>query len=290
MIKLLSFTACLFVLSLTPAFGQPVPAPPRQPPADFQERLHQIVNSTDPNAPQPPALTQFSLDFAGGTPSEFMAAIEKALGKPLNVIINHEDEDVPIPPLKMNSVTLPQLFKALQAVSRKTVAVSSGFGFQNYSQFVSAYGFTTDDNPVTDTSIWYFHVERPSMPPVISTQKVCQFYSLSIYLDRGFTVDDITTAIQTGWKLSGQTDLPELNYHKETKLLIAYGDPAKLRTIDQVLNALPNQKAIHSSDTWDQMSSKIQKLQGEFDQLKNEVHASTNSVGASPSAEEKTGK
>jgi hypothetical protein len=295
--KLLGFTACLFVLNMTPAFGQPVPAPPPQSPAPFQTRLHQIVKYEDPNAPQPPALTQFSLDFPGGSPSELVAAIEKALGKPLNVIINHEDEDVSIPPLKMNNVTMPQLFKALEAVSRKTVAVSTssfpngGGGFNSYSQFVSSYGFTTDDNPVTDTSVWYFHEDRPSLPPIISTQKACKFYSLSVYLDRGFSVDDITTAIQTGWKLSAQTDLPELNYHKETKLLIAYGDPDKLKTIDQVLIALPNQKAVHSSDTWDQVTAKIQKLQEEFDQLKNEAHASTNSSpGAGAPVEEKTGK
>ena len=35
----------------------------------------------------------------------------------------------------------------------------------------------------------------------------------------------------------GDTNLPELNYHKETKLLIAYGEPSKLKTIELVLQA-----------------------------------------------------
>jgi hypothetical protein len=63
-------------------------------------------------------------------------------------------------------------------------------------------------------------------------------YLLTPYLDRGLTVDDITTAIQTGWKMLGYSPTPELSFHKETKLLIAVGDPNQLETIDRVLSAL----------------------------------------------------
>jgi len=62
-------------------------------------------------------------------------------------------------------------------------------------------------------------------------------------------VDDITTAIQTGWKMMGyreklagfvpgNNDAPTISFHPQTKLLIAVGDPAKLETIDAVLQAL----------------------------------------------------
>src|ERR1041385_5181360 len=41
-----------------------------------------------PPSPQSTAgLTRFSLDFPGGTPRELAAAIQKASGKPLNVIV-----------------------------------------------------------------------------------------------------------------------------------------------------------------------------------------------------------
>jgi hypothetical protein len=283
--KILCLAASLLALNLVPAFGQPPGSPPM--PRRFMPG--------ELNAPATPQLTKFSLDFPGGTPSQFVEAIQKAMGKPLNVIINKEDEDVNIPPLKMDDVLLTQLFNALEATSRKVVAVSSGNtggfgGFNSYSQFVSSYGFKTDDSPVSDTSVWYFHVERPSMPPVISTQKSCQFYSLSDYLDRGFTVDDITTAIQTGWKLSGETSPPELNYHKETKLLIAYGEPSKLKTIEQVLVALPAQKAIRTRTQMDQMQSQIQDLQKEVEDLKKAASAPVTPPGATTPQLEKSGK
>jgi hypothetical protein len=212
----------LLVISLTPVWGQPSPKP----------------------ATDTPALTKFNLDFSGGTPTQLVKAIEKAMGKPLNVIIPTEDADVQLPPLKMNDVDVAQLFKALEAASIKQIAVVSGtyysgYGSQNssYSTFVTSYGFKTEGK-LSDNSVWYFHADKPSLPPMVSTQKICRFYSLAPYLSCGFTVDDITTAIQTGWKMSGDASLPQLNYHKETKLLIAFGEPGKLDVIDTVLKAL----------------------------------------------------
>ena len=204
-----------------------------------------------------PSQTQFSLDFPGGTPRQLVKAIEKAMGKPLNVIINKDDENLELPSLTMNNVYLPQLFDAMEAASQKVVAVNNnpsaspgrgGFGAYSYSQFSSGYGFkSTDKN--NDSSVWYFHVEKPSLPPVVSTGRVCQYFSLAPYLSRGFTVDDITTAIQTGWKMSGETATPDLNYHKETKLLIAFGEPRQLSTITEVLNTLPESNAAENDSS-----------------------------------------
>jgi hypothetical protein len=215
---------------------------------------------------KPGLQTQFSLDFPGGTPAQLVKAIEKATGKRINVIINKEDENVELPPLKMDDVFLPQLFTALEVASRKLVAVSTGMG-GSYSQFTTSYGFKSSDD-MTDTAVWYFHVEKPNLPPIISTEKVCQFYSLSPYLDRGFTVDDITTAIQTGWKMAGVTPTPDLNYHKETKLLIAYGEPGKLATIQQVLQTLPSV----NQEFWRQANDRIRELQTQVDRLTKQLN------------------
>jgi hypothetical protein len=114
---------------------------------------------------------------------------------------------------------------------------------------------------VKDSSIWYFHAEKPSLPAVISSEKVCRFYSLAPYLERGFTVDDITTAIQTGWKMSGDITVPELKYHKETKLLIAFGEPDKLATIESVLKTLPTSNATRTE--LDNMQTALDRLQKE---------------------------
>jgi hypothetical protein len=261
---------CLFALTLTPVFGQPVaPASQLPPPGgqNFQQRLQTIINRANPSQDPAPVLTKFNLDFPGGTPAELVKAIEKAMGKPLNAIIPTEDADIPLPSLKMNDVVTPQLFTALEAASRKTVEIQN---FPNsYTQYNLDYGFRTADGPISDTSIWYFHAEKPNLPPVISTEKVCRFYPLEVFLNRGFTVDDITTAIQTGWKMAGATPPPELNYHKETKLLIAFGEPRELDTISSVLQSLPS-----SSSTRDEIGSlneQIRQLSVQVNQLAKKI-------------------
>jgi hypothetical protein len=241
----LALVPILTTLALTPAFAQLQPAPP---PAQL---VRQGVPVSD--ASKPPELTRFSLDFGGGIPEELIVAIEKAMGKPVNAIIPEEHAQVRLPPLKMSNVNLPQLFEALALASSKTETYLSrsasgyGVGAPSYHQTRTSFGFRTESKPVSDDTIWYFYVDKPVLPPPTPPVMVCRFYSLAPYLDRGLPVDDITTAIQTGWKMLGDKDTPTINYHKDTKLLIAVGEASKLETIDAVLKALQS-----SPDTVDQ--------------------------------------
>ena len=317
--KSIVLAASLLALTLTPVIGQqpstpPAPvlppssprlyAPPSAPqPSNqepFHERLQQIINRANSDQNQPPALTKFNLDFPGGTPKELVAAIEKAMGKPLNAIIPDESEETKIPALKMSNVDVPHLFNAVVNMSYKYAprdfGGGGGFGGQP-RDVVSSYGFETRDGDMSDDSIWYFFVYKaPTQQAPPPPQKICQFYSLSPYLDRGFTVDDITTAIQTGWKMAGVTPTPELNYHKETKLLIAFGEPDKLKTIQNVLQTLPTSNATRNEldkleKGMDKLTDIVGTLQGEVarhDIKLNQIPMSAPSTSKTP--EEKSGK
>jgi len=175
-------------------------------------------------------LSTFNIDFPGGTPKELVAAIQKANGKPLNVIVPPEFADIQLPPLKMNSVNVNQLFRALESASLR---IDSYAPYVGGPQRTSGYGFRTEGN-ITDDSIWYFHVDKAST----HAEKISRFYALAPYLESGLKVDDITTAVETAWKMAGEKSPPEISFHKDTKLLIAVGEPEKLQTIDSVLQAL----------------------------------------------------
>jgi hypothetical protein len=251
----------------------------------FQERLQAIQQAASPQS-EAPSLTKFNLDFTGGPPELLVKAIEKAMGKPLNVIIPTEAAQEDLPPLKMNDVVVPQLFTALQVASRKTVAVSTGAFGGSYTTQTISYGFNTADSPVTDASIWYFHADKPSLPPMVSTEKVCRFFSLEVPLNRGFTVDDVTTAIQTGWKMSGINPPPDLNYHKDTKLLIVFGEPGELNTVDSVLQTLPSAKETRVQE--DNLEKVINQLKMDVAELKQKV--APPAASAAPAPAEKSGK
>jgi hypothetical protein len=295
--KSIYLVASLLALNLTLVFGQPAtPIPASQPPSTFAERLAAVNARAAAEQANAPALTKFNLDFPGGTPAQLVKAIEKAMGKPLNAIIPTEDADLQIPPLKMNDVVVPQLFAALHAAGSKQVQVQNMPG-GSYHYRTLSYGFSTSDNTVTDSSIWYFKADKLDETPVAPIQKVCRFFQLSAYLNRGFTVDDITTAIQTGWKMAGETPNPELNYHKETKLLIAFGEPAKLNTIQYVLDSLPASSI--SQNELNIMQNHISDLQREvelLDKRRQEAELRLNKLSTQSPApvaspiEEKTGK
>jgi len=217
---------------------------------DFQQRLDQIQNASKPNDN---ALPRFDLDFPGGTPKELVKAIQKASGKPLNAIILNEDANLQLPPISVKNVTVPQLFHSLELISEKaenqiTGSYSGpygGVGAQyTYQTMQTRYGFRTDGVP-TETSIWYFHRDKALQPPQPSAKPLplaCRFYQLSPYLEAGYKVEDITTAIETGWKMLGEMNPPKISYHKDTKLLIAVGEESKLGLIQDVLSHLVIEK------------------------------------------------
>ena len=206
------------VLSAQSALGQ---APPRR-------VLPQNITTLAVGEPDQPKLQRFDLNFPGGGPEALVAAIEKATGKPLNAIVPSEERNVQLPPMKMTNVTVPELFEALKMASTKLEMLPG----QN---FLVSYGFETRGRG--EDAVWSFHSEKPR--PL----DVCRFYQLAEYLDN-FTIEDITTAIQTGWELLGVKPTPRLKFHPETKLLIAVGQPQELQTIEDVLSqlrkALPN--------------------------------------------------
>jgi len=283
--KILCLAAGLLALNLTPASGQPT---------FEQQQIIQNAQKLETARKQKEAetaLTKFNLDFPGGTPKELVAAIEKATGKPLNAIIPDETADTKIPALKMSNVDVPRLFNAVVNMSYKYAPRNfggggggGGFGSQP-RDVVSSYGFETRDGNISDDSIWYFFVYKaPTQQDPPPPQKICQFYSLSPYLDRGFTVDDITTAIQTGWKMAGVTPTPELNYHKETRMLIAFGEPNNLQTIQQVLQTLP--ATTTSRREISDMENQIRDLMGQVAQLRKQMSPPLSPV----SPAEKSGK
>lgn len=228
--KILVCLCSTFLLVNQLAFGQAQPIKPLLPESASSQATK-------------PVLTKFDLDFPGGYPLELVKAIEKASGKPLNAIVPDGFQNLRLlPELKMNGVDVAQLFAALQAASLKNVTyvtgtyATGGLGGRERpitQSMISTYGFKTQGTP-TDDSIWYFYYETPSVVP---EPIICRFWQLESYLTK-HKIEDITTAIQTGWKMLGESSPPTMNFHADTKLLIAVGQEEKLKLIDSVLREL----------------------------------------------------
>jgi hypothetical protein len=211
-------------------------------------------------------LQRFDLDFPGGTPDQFVAAITKAMERPLNAIVPNDRKNAAIMPIKVFGVTVPELFSALEAASaaERPLVTTSGNGSKNVQFRTVSMGFRPNVNNITDETVWSFYSTQPT-PEFLQalgesrqTEQVCQYFQLAPYLV-DHSVEDITTAIQTGWKMLKITPMPQLSFHEETKLLIAVGQAAQIAQIPQVLEQLQRDNTA--------AATKIGKLQSEVTEI-----------------------
>ena len=216
LVALAGFSACGWGQN---AFGQ-------------QTMAYEDIAIASPPSGEKPSLTRFDLNFPGGSPRGLVQAVEKASGKPLNLVIPIGSATTELPPLKMRGVTVPELFHALQMASQNTSSSAPRLYGNRAMSGINAlfYTFQTADKVPNDSSVWSFSSQSQEEP------RAARFWQLSPYLN-DYTVDDITTAIETGYKMLGDSP-PAINFHKDTRLLIAVGEQGKLGLIDAVLEQL----------------------------------------------------
>lgn len=218
-------------------------------PTNFQENTRQARSqqqfATHTAAGAPGAAEsskRFNLTFNGGTPAEFIEAINDQGDLNVNVIIRREDANERLPPLEVRDVTVPQVFEAVSMANSKPISIVVGYRMTGgvpqamTQQFVTEQVFRTGDRRPSESSIWYFYVNRP---PEIPKEKLAiptnvQIYQL-VYLLDNYSIGDITTAIKTAWELMESPITPEIMYHEETKLLVARGLESHFQIIDTII-------------------------------------------------------
>ena len=90
---------------------------------------------------------------------------------------------------------------------------------------------------VPDESLQWFPVDNVWILQSGSDRRSSQVFYVGHLLSK-FKVEDITTAIQTTWKLAGKDSKTELKYHQDTQLLIALANKPQLETVTEVLREL----------------------------------------------------
>jgi len=226
-------TTILSLLTASALVAQDLPLPKASSPEKSGASLSET--SSEP--------ARFDLNFPGGTVKEFVTALDKALGKPVNVVIPAGSEKTEIPSVVVSRVTVPALLDALSHSSRHQVAVPTPGptgGVNSYQYKEIGFVFETRDRDSADP-VWAFIVTNPPDVPSerpAAPAPVVRYFPIAEYLSH-FSVEDITAAINSGWNLMGGTDhVPSIRFHEETSLLICAGTKAQLELIPQVLEGL----------------------------------------------------
>jgi len=159
----------------------------------------------------------FNLSFPGGTPKEFVEAVNQAAARsirdprPINLLVPGDLADVKIPPMELRAVNATTLFESLSLLARSS---PDGLEWRSSSENVWVLGRRADN------------------------RKTQAFYVGNLL--QKFKIEDITTAVEATWKLGTHNPeaAPELKYHKDTQLLIARAYPAQLTIMSEVISQL----------------------------------------------------
>jgi hypothetical protein len=179
-----------------------------------------------PNSPDAP---KFSIDFPGGTPGALIDFLKEAIGTTPNIMVAQSLEDVRLPAFKLQEVTLEDLFLALNGIASENIGARWQLSGSREPIWVlnptPPSGFDANIDPLT------------GQPTALARRREVRVVPIGNFLSE-YTVDDITTSIQTAWAMMPEESKAQLKFHKDTNLLIAVGTRTQLDLLNQVLGAL----------------------------------------------------
>jgi hypothetical protein len=174
-----------------------------------------------------------NLKFAGGTVSDYVAAVSKA-SDGINVVVAPEAGQVPMPAVDLQAVTVSAALSVLSGrahvESRRAIQLiySQGSTFAEnerpiYSIGAQVHGAARGMSAITHNRVW----------------SIAQMQNLKI------SADDMLTAIQAALDLIGEDqNAAQLRLHEATGILIARGTEDQLDTINDVVEQLERSAAV----------------------------------------------
>ena len=160
--------------------------------------------------------------------------------------------------LEVKQVTVGELFNLIGLASERTIRFVNGYQYigsgpvAQFSQAKGGYHFAHVPSAGANPTYLLqsdFPTSVPEVPGIgmslgggaapRETRQLVKFFQLEPFLER-FKIEDVVTAVKTGWELAGIKPLPTLRFHDETKLLAVSGDQYSLQLVEEVLSGLSN--------------------------------------------------
>jgi len=266
--------ATALLLAAAPAFGQNTLRPtPKPEPAPAPTTVAESGEK------------RFDIELKGETAEQAVKQLVEKVGYPINVIFTGDSAGFQLPKLQLRKVTLTEFFAAIKAAGHaeeksgrqgcEFEPVEGAANIYTFSVIEPApnravkYGWTSSGTPAGPNMIGggstpppALNVTQPvntsagpspnvqwatagAMVSAKAPQKTTLFFDLSKILDKTLTIEDVTTAIRTGWTAGSDGKEPDpgaLKFHQESKLLIATGPPEHLEAVSSIVRLLENRR------------------------------------------------
>lgn len=189
------------------------------------------------------AVATVSLDFAGGTMAEFVAALRKQQPK-ANIILAEQAQGAKVPPMVLTHAGIEQ---ALQGAC-STATAPYDIAVKDFVARVRKGGVVSE--PVY--SIMAKNVRAGGANRAVPVPEPERFiFSLKELIEDGEPgykpLDAATILSAVELALEGDQDRLDLKFHEDSSLLLAHGMPQHLSLIQNILSALMNDRRTSES-------------------------------------------
>ncbi len=242
------------MLASAPSLAQPDPG----------RRGNQVVQSEGGST--------VSIQFPGGSMTQFVAALQSGVRGPLNIVLRDKAGELSVPPmdLKMVSVhtalslaiptprneerdnsdgTRTQFTRALQQIGGNDHASAPVY-------IIEAKEFTYDPKPLGGAS-------RNAAPRI-------EVYSLEKAVETDADVQKLLAAIDTALALGEGDRAAEVKYHPDTSLVIVRGTPDQVHTIERVIDRYRDTSATRENERYEQ-AIRLSELNAELIERRAEL-------------------
>lgn len=176
--------------------------------------------------------TRFDLDFSGGSAQELIAALSEASGTRVNALIPAASDQFEMPALKFYHITVAEVLTSLSYRESVPVIHNPRDSLKTSIQYRDiGYQWTFANN------IWTMNVDALTPGVVLPINYVVHSFSIGGLLDT-YTIDAITTTIDSAWKLNEASEENKIMFHPETKILLVKCPEYDMNILTQVLNTL----------------------------------------------------
>jgi len=178
--------------------------------------LPATAQSTNPD-------TLISLQFRGGTATEYLAAVRRVAGDQFNVIIAPEAGEVSVPVLELTRVSPSSAVRLLDGLAEERPG--------------HAVRLTINEVPRETPAEQPTYLVRAQVRSAARSHEV-HVWTVQSLLDHGYTSEAVISAIELGLAVVGSPEPPDVRFHEDTGLIIATGEKRQLDTIEQVVSSL----------------------------------------------------
>lgn len=206
-----------------------------------------------------------SVDFPGGTITEYIDALAKAAGS-VNVLISTEAADLSMPPVKLTKVSVSA-----------AIDLVNGTRTDKNDRFVNLDVDHLRQYEANEQETFKINAQSPGRrrPTEVKTQTPSGVWSIAHLIQDGvFNSKVVLEAVEMAIAVTKSTSKVDIRFHEATGLLIASGSTSQLSAIENVLDELGQSQQMKS------YKSQL-KLESDLERFKNELNIASDKANAS---------